>query len=199
MLKIKTIHKYTLKDLEKMEAFKLHLLTNVVKFNETYYLPDEKIPYPNYASQELGKFENSVVWEQEYTDYDEVYGGIEPLYTTITTNFILPDKTVETGIVAQMFIEDYPKFIEELEKNNYAVYHNEEYSPFKWLAWVKDNSIRLIHQDYRGIEAKTEFDIIVDKDWFLHFSQHLINSMKHYSEAELKQYNKYVKERYKKA
>lgn len=191
---------YDIKDLSKMFAFDLHLLTNVVNFDGKFYFPEEKIPYPNYSSLELGKFESSVVWDKDYAcdemDFDEVYKGIEQLWTTVTTKFILPDKAIEVGIAAQFFLENYPKFVEFLKENNQAVYHNEKFSPFKWLAWVKDNSIRLIHQDYRETDVKTKFDVVVNKDWFNQFSQNLINSMKHYAEAELKLYKKYVKEKY---
>lgn len=194
--------KYNIEDLDKMDAHDLHLLTDVVDFNGNYYLPGEEISYPENVSLTLEKFQSSVIWDKDYAcdeqAFDEVYRGIEQLWTTVTTSFIVSDKTVKVGIVAQIFIEDYPKFLEALAKNNQAVYHNEEFSPFKWLAWVKDNSIRLIHQDYRGNKAKVEFDVIVDKDWFLHFSQNLINSMEHYAEAELKLYKKYAKERSRK-
>lgn len=143
---------YGIEDLDKMNADDLHLLADVVKFDNNYYLPDEEIPYPLYNPLELKKFQSSILWEEEYAnneqDFEEVYKGTEQLWTTLTTNFILPDKTIEAEIVAQIFLEDYPKFLEKLEKNNQAVYHNEEISSFKWLAWLKDNSIRLIHQDY---------------------------------------------------
>lgn len=190
--------KYDIKDLDKMDAFYLHLLTDVVDFDGNYYLPNEFIPYPEYKPSELGEFQLSITLDNASDEmaFDEVYRGIEQLWTDVTVNFIFPDRNIELGIAAQTFLSDYPKFLKELVQNNQAIYHNEEFSPFKWLVWLKDGSIRIIHQNYSEEEVKTEFDIIVDKDWFLQFSQNLTSSIKEYAEAELKLYEKYVRENY---
>lgn len=128
-------------------------------------------------------------------DYEEIYRG-QYFDTDITFSLILPDKTIETEVSAQRFLIDYPEFLEEIEKSNFAVYHNVKFTFFKWIVWVKDNSIRLILQNYNESEVKTEFDVIFDKDWLRHFSQNLIKSMKENADADLKRYKKSIKEKY---
>ena len=165
-------------------------------------MPDDKIPYPTTEPKIMRDFQGSMIWEQENAydemDYDEVYNGEKQLWTDIITKFSVNKNMDEFGIVAQCFVADFPVFIEKLEQDKQAVYHNEEYSPFKWLAWIKDDKVRLIHQNYRFNNVKTEFDVLVDKDWFFHFGQYMIKTMQEYADSDLKRYNKYIKEKYNK-
>ena len=190
---------YEIKDLSTYSADDLHLLTDVVHFNGRYYLPEEKIEYPDNKPTEICKFDFSMKWEDEDEfydiDYDEVYSG-EKLWTNIITNFSINKKMDELGIAAQIFVEDFPKFLEKLRKNNNAVYNNEEYSPFKWLAWIKENKVRLIHQTYQEENPITEFDVLVDKAWYFSFCEDMIKTMKDYADKDLKRYNEYIKEKY---
>ena len=86
--------------------------------------------------------------------------------------------------------------MEKLESNKHAVYINDEYSPFKWLAWVRDNKIRLIHQDYRNKDVETVFDILVNKNYFYDTCNNMISKMQKYADADQKRYDEYVKMKY---
>ena len=88
------------------------------------------------------------------------------------------------------------EFLEKLESNKHAVYINDEYSPFKWLAWIRDNKIRLIQQDYRNQDVETVFDILVDKNCFYDACNRMINQMQQYADADQKRYDEYVKMKY---
>ena len=57
--------------------------------------------------------------------------------------------------------------------------------------------MRLIHQDYRDEVVQIEFDILVDKDWFLHFGYNMIKTMQEYADSDFTRYKKYVEEKYK--
>ena len=83
-----------------------------------------------------------------------------------------------------------------MQVNKQAVYINEEFSPFKWLSWIKNDKVRIIHQDYKFQEVKTDFDILVDKTWFFKTCQEMIFIMKYYVYEDQKRYEKYVKEKY---
>lgn len=185
-----------------ISAADLNILTHIIRFDGKDYFPDDKIPYPTSEPKTMRDFQVSMIWEQENAfdeiDYDEIYEGKEELWTDIITKFSVNKNMDELGIVAQYFVKDFIVFLENLEKDGQAVYHNEEYSPFKWLAWIKDDKVRLIHQDYRFNNVKTEFDVLVDKDWFFHFGQYMIKTMQEYADSDLKRYNKYVKEKYNK-
>ena len=190
---------YEIRDLSTYDDIHLHLLTDIVHFNSRYYLPDEEIPYPDSEPNDIEKFDLFLNWEEENEfndiDYDEVYNG-EKLWTDIITNFSINKDMDELGIVSQIFIEDFPKFIEKLNQYNHAVYINEEYSPFKWLVWIKNDKVRIIHQDYRKISAKTEFDILVDKIWFFGFCDDWLTKMQEYADKDLKRYKEYIENKH---
>jgi hypothetical protein len=187
-------------------ASDVHLLTQIVLFEGKEYYPGDEIPYPTTEPKEMRDFQVSMIWEEKdefyEIDYDEVYNkqsinwGWGYLRTNITTKFSVNENMDELGIVAQGFVYNFPAFLEKLEKDGQAIYHNEEYSPFKWLAWIKDNQVRLIHQNYNGEKANIEFDVLVDKDWFFHFGHNMIKTMQEYADSDLKRYNKYVEEKY---
>ena len=189
---------FSIKDLSTYDAVHIHLLTDVVLFNGKYYLPKEDIPYPENEPAPVDEFDISMEWEDEkefyYLDYDEVFQG-EELWTNIITIFS-PDKKNDMGIVAQLLVKYLPEFLEKLESNKHAVYINDEYSPFKWLAWVRDNKIRLIHQDYGDYDVETVFDILVDKNCFYDVCNRMINQMQQYADTDQKRYDEYVKMKY---
>ena len=189
---------YSIKDLSTYDATDLHLLTSVVLFNGKYYLPEEEIPYPENKPLPVDKFEISMEWEDEKefydVDYDEVYRG-EELWTNIITVFS-PDKKNDMGIVAQLLVKYLPEFLKKLESNNHAVYINDEYSPFKWLGWIKDDKIRLIQQDYRNQDVETVFDILIDKNCFYDACNNMISTMLKYADTDQKRYDEYVEMKY---
>lgn len=172
----------------------LELLTLIVYFDGKYYFPEEEIPYPQNETIKLDKITFSMIWEEMDNDedrYAEDFHGHEKLWTSITTTFVLPERTTEVAIIAQFFVEDFPQFLDKLEQNKYAVYHNYEFSPYKWIVWEKEDYIRLVHQNYMGENVKTEFDILLDKEWFYHACNNMINSMQSYRDADLKLYEKW--------
>lgn len=179
----------------------MHLLTNIIDFEGKFYFPDESIPYPNTEAKNIENFEIFMDWEDEEEfleeNYDEVYNDIERLWADVITKISANDDMDELGIDAHVFVENFPKFIYKLKQNNQAVYNNEEFSPFKWLAWIKDDKVRLIHQDYRCDKVKTEFDVLIDKNLFYQTCQNMINTMQEYADKNLEQYKKYI-EKYKK-
>ena len=198
---------YKIMDMEQTTPSELHLLTDIVFFEGKYYFPEDKIAYPTTEPKIMKDFQVSMRWEGkseiDSTDYDEVYNkqginwGWGHLWTNVITKFSVNENMDELGVVAQGFIANFSPFLEKLEKEGQAVYHNDEYSPFKWLAWIKNNSVRLIHQDYRDEVVQIEFDILVDKDWFLHFGYNMIKTMQEYADSDFTRYKKYVEEKYK--
>lgn len=192
---------FNIKDFRTCDAWDLHLTTNVVCFKGKYYLPEEKIPYPNFDAKYLGNFDTKTEWENKDeffdADYDEVYKGIEPLSTLICVDCLVSGKVLgKFAIYAQDFIINIPKFLEELKQCNHAIYHNEELSPFKWLCWLKNDKIRLIQQNYCNQRVRAEFDILLDKNMFFDSCNKLIFNLKQYADADQKRYDEYVKMKY---
>ncbi len=138
---------YDIVNFKELDAFHLHLTTDVVLFNGTYYLPDEIIPYPDGIPNETLKIETKL--DEDYIsddiDFDEIYSnqsinwGWGELWTSLNTKFITGNKECEALIVAQNFLDEIPYFLENLEKNKFAVMNIMEYSKFQWLGWEKDN------------------------------------------------------------
>ena len=197
---------YKIMNLHSLLACHLHLLTDIVYLNNKYYFPEDIIPYPEKEPDNIGKFQSSFIWDNEYAndevDFEEVYNkqtfsrGFGYLWTEVTTKIILPDKTVELAPIAQEIVKYLSEFLNKLKKENHAIYINEEYSSFKWLAWIKDEKVRLIHQNYQEADVITEFDVLLDKAWFFHFGFNMIETMKNYAKSDLKRYQKYVLEKY---
>ena len=143
---------YKIMELPSLEPHDLHLLTAIVYLDNKYYFSEDIIPYPENKPDDIGKFQSSFIWDSENAndeeDYEEVYNkqsfnrGFGYLWTEITTKFILPNKTVEIAPIAQEIVKYLNEFLLKLEKENHAVYINEEYSEFKWLAWIKGDKIR---------------------------------------------------------
>ena len=189
------------------KADDIHLLTKKVLFNGKEYSSDYIIPYPVVEPKIITDFQVSMIWEKENeideADYDETYNkqgfdfGWGYLWTDIIAKFSINDRMDEVGIVAQCFIKYFPVFLDKLNRDKQAVYNNEEYSPFKWLAWIKDKQVRLIHQDYRFDEANTEFDVLIDKDLFFSACKNMITTMQKYADSDLKRYNRYIEEKYR--
>jgi len=94
--------------------------------------------------------------------------------------------------IHRFVIADNPSY----SLSKHAVYINDEYSPFKWLAWIRDNKIRLIHQDYRNKDVETVFDILVNKNYFYDACNNMISKMQKYADADQKRYDEYVKMKY---
>lgn len=186
---------YKIMDLHKSFFIsELQLRTLIVYFDGKYYFPEDEIPYPENDTLKLGEITFSMIWEEMDNDedrYEDDFNGHDELWTSIKTTFVLPEKTTEVTIVAQCFVEDFPQFLDQLARNKHAVYHNDEYTPYKWIAWEKDDYIRLIHQNYLYGEVKTKFDILLDKEWFYHAGRNMINSMQSYIDSDLKLYEKW--------
>lgn len=197
---------YDIKKLDNYDAFDLHLLTDIVYFDGNYYLPQEEIPYPVTGYKKVDSFDVSMELEEEDIDdayYDEVYNKQDIcrswgyLWTDVITTFKLPDiEMEELWIIGEGFVKYFPEFLEKLERNNHAVYINDEYSSFKWLGWIKDNKIRLIHQDYSSQAVKNCFDILLDKDLFFQSCEIMLNKMQEYTDKNLKGYQDYALKKY---
>lgn len=98
-------------------------------------------------------------------------------------------KIGQYNVITDNIVIDIPKFIKDLDKNNFAVLHNEEYMYFKLLAWKhKDNKIRFIMQDYTDKDVKTQIDTIVEKKILLESFSKLEKSFKRLHEKNLKTY-----------
>lgn len=201
-------YEYNILDFSKYWTGDIHLLTDVTIFQDRYYLPEEKIPYPFPEPKNVSPLTATMYWEDEEEffegDYDEVYNeqsidwGWGYLWTDIITKLSANENMDELGIVAQGFINDIPPFLEKLKNEQYAIYSNAEYSPFKWICWIKGDKVRMIHQDYRGDKVNTEFDILTDKEQFFNLLDYMLNTMANYAEKDLARYKKYVKEKYNK-
>lgn len=179
----------------------MHLRTNIIDFEGKFYFPDELIPYQNTNAKIIENFKIYMEWADEEElfegDYDEVYNSIEQLWTEVRAKISANEDMNELGIVAQIFVKEFTKFLDKLKQNNQAVYNNEEYSPFKWLAWIKEDKVRIIQQDYRFEKVKTEFDVLIDKKQFFNTCNYMLQTMQEYANKGKKRYENYVKEKYK--
>ena len=188
---------YNIVDLTTYGADDLHLLTSITLYEGKYYFPEEKIPYPKKEPKIMESLQMSFAWDMDdEEDYDYIYKGQEEFLTVVIAKFPTMKNVEEIAIVAQDIIEDLPKFLENLEKNNQAVYINEDFSPFKWLAWIKGDKVRLIHQDYGDSDILEEFDILIDKEKFIDLCHSMLKTMEEEIQADLKRYEKYVKKKY---
>ncbi len=179
----------------------MHLLTTIVLYDGKLYASDKQIPYPKTDVLQNNNLSFFMVWEDENgydeKDYDEIYNGIEQLWTNLAVKISLDKIFEEVFIVAQCFLSDFPKFLENLKKDNFAVYHNEEYTPFKWLAWIKESNVRLIHQHYQDFEVNIKFDILIDKEILFRLGENMIKKMQVYVDKEQNRYKEYVAKKYR--
>ena len=188
---------YNIVDLTTYNADDLHDRTNITCYEGKYYFPEEKIPYPKKEPKTIQSLKMSFVWDKDdEEDYDYIYNGQDEFLTVVIAKFPTMKNVEEIAIVAQDIIEDLPKFLENLEKNNQAVYINEDFSPFKWLAWIKGDKVRLIHQDYGDSDILEEFDILIDKEKFIHLCSNMLKIMEEKIQADTKRYAKYDKKKY---
>ena len=192
---------YHISDYNTYDASQLHLTTNVVLYNGRYYLPEEETPYPKKESRYIGKFEFSMKLDEDdedsrEMDYEDVYLGVEQPWIDVITKFSANKRMHNLGIIPQWFVKDFSGFAERLNNKGHAVFINEEFSPFKWLAWVKDDKVRLIHQDYCNQEVKNIFDVLVDKEWFFSACKEIASTMQKYADMDLKNYQDYALQKY---
>lgn len=197
---------YEIKDLRSYGAIMLHLTTGNVLLDGKYYLWEEIIPYPKSIPDNVGKFELDIALDEDLIEdegsFEKIYEhkginwGWGELWTAMNTKFIFPDKTVEETIVAQNYLDELPKFLKKLEEDKFGVLIMMEYSKFKWLAWVKDDKIRLIQQNYESFEVETKFDVLVDKTWFFDMCNSLKSTMQEYADKDMKRYEEYIEEKY---
>ena len=197
---------YDIKDLRSYDAMMLHLTTGNVLLEGQYYLSEEVIPYPESIPDDVGKFEVDIVLNEDFIedeyDFEEIYlhkgldWGWGELWTSMDTRFIFPNKTVEETIVAQNYLDELPQFLKRLEENKFGVFIMMEYSKFKWLAWVKDDKIRLIQQNYENFDVETQFDVLVNKTWFFDMCNKIKVTMQEYADKDMKRYEEYVEKKY---
>lgn len=148
----------------------------------------EEIKNINNTSTIISKFQTSIAWENKYNKedrYKDYFNDNQNLKTTMTVKLILHNKNIETLIVAQSFVINFPKFLEELKLYKQAIYVNTEYTKFKWLTWILDDKIRLIHQSFENNNFETFFDVLVDKDWFINLGYNFIDRMNKTINADL--------------
>ena len=198
--------KYDIKKLDDYNVFDLHLLTDVVLFNGKYYLPEETIPYHENTPEDIRKFNIKTELDEDYIndedDFEEVYNnktidwGWGGLWTAVNTEFIMPNKTSESLIVAQNFIAEYPDFTKKLKEKGFAVLIIMEFSKIKWLAWLKEDRVRLIQQEYNCGGIETCFDVLLDKDWFFEMGKELTLIMQKFVDKDIVRYQDYVIEKY---
>ena len=196
---------YEVKDLSSYDAFDLHLLTRVVYLDGKYYIPEETIPYPDSTPVYIGKLQIDTELAEDYIndedDFEEVYSKNSInwcwgyLWTSINTEFTVENKTYESLIVAQNFLFEYPYFIKEFKEKGFAVFTITEFSNIRWLAWLKDDKVRLIHQEYNQGGVETYFDVLLDKDSFFEMGENLLNIMQKYADEDMKRFQEYALKR----
>lgn len=191
--------KYEIVDFRTYSAHELHLTTDVIRYKGKYYLPSEKIPYPKVETTSVSKIDFVLTLDEDISelDYDEIYNGLESLDTLVELSLIISDKKLkQLGIYSIDFLKSFSKFEEQLKKESFAIYINDELSEFKWLTWIKDNKVRIIQQYYGSEKVKTDFDILIDKTIFFEFCQKLTNKVKELADENLRRYQNYVIEKY---
>jgi len=184
--------KYEILDFRTYTAYQLHQTSNVVRFKGKYYIPEEKIHYPNFGAKYSEDFDVSIKWENE-----EVYKSISQLWTLISVDILISGKVSgKFAVYTQDFAVNLSKFLEKLKSERYAIYHNDELSYFKWICWIKDDKIRLIQQDYYGKRVKTAFDILIVKSLFFEICEKMIKQMQQYSDLDQERYETYAIKKY---
>ena len=182
---------YGIKDFNIIIPSYLHLMADVVKLSGKYYLPEETIPYPQKEPKLVKNFEISVKWKDETDyypdDYMEQYAGCSGLLTLVETNF--------GHIYFAKFKDSFADFLKKLKKENHAVFHNPEITPFKWLCWLKDDKIRVLQQNYEE-RITTKFDVLVDKNLFFKECNKMLKQMKEYEKKDRKRYQEYALKKY---
>lgn len=170
----------------------IHQCSNwIIMPNENkMYLEGEIVKEPLNKSKETKNIKMTIrqtAWSSfDPSDFENENDVISDAYFSIKTDY---QKIGRYYIIADDIISGLTKFIKNLDKNNFAILHNEEYKYFKILAWKhKDEKIRFIMQDYNDDNVKTQIDTIVEKKIFIGSFKKLEKSFKRLHEKNLKTY-----------
>ena len=169
-----------------------HMCSNwIIMPNENkIYLEDEIVKEPENKVKETKNITTSfrqTLWLSfNPSDFENEKDITSDVSFSIKTDY---QKVGRYNVIADNLIINIPKFIKNLDKNNFAVLHNEEYMYFKLLAWKhNDNKIRFIMQDYSDFYVETKIDTIVKKEILLESLKKLEKSFKRLHEKNLKTY-----------
>lgn len=178
-------------------AYDTHLLSNwiIMADENKIYLENEIVKEPKKEPKETKSIRMSIKQTPcisfDPTDFENEQEIYSDSSFSIRTDF---QKAGKYLIITDDFIADIPKFLENLDKNKFAVLHNEEYSFFKLLAWKKDDcKVRFIMQSYGDSDVKTQIDTIVKKETLLICFEKLKKSYERLHEKNLKTYRQVCK------
>ncbi|MBR4632023.1 MAG: hypothetical protein IKO48_01705 [Elusimicrobia bacterium] len=160
---------------------------------QKYYYPEEIIPYPkketeiddNFKITIKGEGEDDNVWEPE--DEEDFNEKTEVLILFGSTEY-------ENFVLADYMIEDIKPFIDRLEKENYSNLSVLEYTNTKLLAWKKDNTVRLIIQNYNDDDIIIEYDKLIPENIFYREFNKLYEKLGYYINRRVKIYEEFKKQ-----
>ena len=160
---------------------------------QKYYYPEEIIPYPKKETEIDDNFkitikgEDDNVWEPE--DEEDFNEKTEVLILFGSTEY-------ENFVLADYMIEDIKPFIDRLKEENYSNLSVLEYTNTKLLAWKKDNTVRLIIQNYNDDDIIIEYDKLIPENIFYREFNKLYEKLGYYINRRAKMYEEF-KEREK--
>ncbi len=154
--------------------------------NKWFIKEDEVIPYPKDSCELSNTIQFSYSYRDDEEDEEyamdlnnpEDFGENEEVFATAFVSVKSQSQTEKCIIEMKPYMYEYlEKFFNNLQSNNFAVLHIDEWGFHKFLAWVKEDKIRFMIQLYEWKEDddklyKNEyipvvFDTLVDKDTFL--------------------------------
>ena len=155
---------------------------------QKYYYPEEIIPYPQKEIEIDDNFkitikgEDDNVCEPEYEeDFNEKTEVLILFGSTEYENFVLAD----------YMVEDIKTFIDRLKKENYSNLSVLEYTNTKLLAWKKDNTVRLIIQNYNDDDIIIEYDKLIPENIFYREFDKLYEKLVYYINRRAKMYEEF--------
>lgn len=143
---------------------------------DKWLIDDEEIsPYPQKKCRKINDIEFKYTFDEtdenwndpedfEDEEEDEIYISAD---VRIKAN---KKEIVEIVEVNNFYIDDIEKFINKLRNNKFAIFHINEFTSDKYIAWEKDGKIRFMVCDY-STSSDREYipiilDVLIDKEIF---------------------------------
>ena len=181
-----------LKQMQKIEKKDLKMYQDYAlkKYGK---LLEKSVPYPETEPLKIEKFDiKTEVQFNNKSDFAEFQKREEKPYTKVYTYLNFGDKTEETVLIAEQFAEKFYWFIKTLKEIENAVYEDMEYTKTKLYAFLKDDFVRLVYQDFSCDEQEIIFDVAVNKKWFFKTADKMIKQMEKIADKTDDNYKKYI-------
>ena len=156
-------------------------------------LLEKSVPYPETEPLKIEKFDiKTDVQFNDKSNFAEFFKTNKKPYTKVYTYLNFGNKTEEIILIAEQFAENFYWFIKTLKEIENAVYEDMEYTETKLHAFLKDDFVRLVYQDFSCDEQEIIFDVAVNKKWFFKTADKMIKQMKKIADKTDDNYKKYI-------